>query len=105
MLWSNCSNFLLWASTQYLSLVRLKVNNLHVMFLPDAVGEETLGIDRIITGYVPEVQEERIKFADDNHAQVFYDNDCDYYEDSPLYDEGSQVAHEDDYSQLTHYEE
>ncbi len=39
------------------------------------------------------------------HAQVFYDNDCDYYEDPPFYDEGSQVTYEDDYSRLTQYEE
>lgn len=61
--------------------------------------------DKIITGYVPEVQEERIKLAADNHTQVLYDNDGDYYEDPPFYDEGSQVTYEDDYSQLTHYED
>ncbi len=54
--------------------------------------------DKIITGYVPEAQVERIKFTADN-------NDCDYYEDPPFYDEGSQVTYEDDYSQLTHYED
>ncbi len=47
---------------------------------------------------MPEAQEERIKFTADN-------NDCDYYEDPPFYDEGCQVTYEDDYSQLTHYED
>lgn len=51
--------------------------------------------DKIITGYVPEVQEERIKFAANNHTQVFFDNECYYYEDPPFYDEGSQVTYGD----------